>query len=161
MIYYYPAYLAHHGIRGMKWGIRRYQNPDGTLTEAGKARYGVDTADDYYQRKAAEKQERGAYLRETGNSTAMQIVKGVVGTKVIDKVFKKAGEVAVSALKTAGKTKAATAIDIAFKAGRYAAHAINMGYRLKNISDINYSKAKDHQQFAFNVKNKILGRGDY
>ena len=32
------TYLAHHGILGMKWGIRRYQNEDGTLTEAGKAR---------------------------------------------------------------------------------------------------------------------------
>ena len=31
--------LAHHGILGQKWGIRRYQNPDGTLTEAGKKRY--------------------------------------------------------------------------------------------------------------------------
>lgn len=33
-------YLAHHGIKGMKWGVRRYRNEDGTLTAAGKQRYG-------------------------------------------------------------------------------------------------------------------------
>lgn len=31
--------LSHHGIKGQKWGIRRFQNPDGSLTEAGKIRY--------------------------------------------------------------------------------------------------------------------------
>lgn len=30
--------LYHHGIKGQRWGIRRYQNPDGTLTEEGKRR---------------------------------------------------------------------------------------------------------------------------
>lgn len=34
--------LYHHGILGMKWGIRRYQNKDGSLTAAGKKRYGQD-----------------------------------------------------------------------------------------------------------------------
>lgn len=33
------AELYHHGIKGMKWGVRRYQNRDGTLTAAGKKRY--------------------------------------------------------------------------------------------------------------------------
>jgi len=33
--------LAHHGILGQRWGFRRYQNPDGSLTPAGRARYGT------------------------------------------------------------------------------------------------------------------------
>ena len=33
-------YLMHHGVKGQKWGIRLYQNPDGSLTELGKIHYG-------------------------------------------------------------------------------------------------------------------------
>ena len=38
----YSNELYHYGVKGQKWGIRRYQNPNGTLTEEGKIRYGVD-----------------------------------------------------------------------------------------------------------------------
>lgn len=36
-------YLIHFGIKGMRWGVRRYQNKDGSLTPAGKKRYNVKT----------------------------------------------------------------------------------------------------------------------
>ena len=32
------AYLAHHGVKNQRWGVRRFQNPDGSLTEKGKRR---------------------------------------------------------------------------------------------------------------------------
>lgn len=38
--------LRHHGIKGQKWGVRRFQNKDGSLTPAGKKRYSVS---DYQQ----------------------------------------------------------------------------------------------------------------
>jgi hypothetical protein len=33
-------YLAHHGVKGQRWGVRRYQNEDGSLTKAGRKRFG-------------------------------------------------------------------------------------------------------------------------
>lgn len=46
MEYIYSDELKHHGVLGQKWGIRRYQNEDGTLTAKGKARQRKDVASD-------------------------------------------------------------------------------------------------------------------
>ena len=45
--------LQHHGIRGQKWGVRRFQNADGTLTPAGKRHY--QKADDRWVKRNATK----------------------------------------------------------------------------------------------------------
>ena len=57
-------YLIHHGIKGQKWGVRNYQNPDGSLTEEGLRRYGRDrgAGNAKYSRKAA-----GKLFRERNN----------------------------------------------------------------------------------------------
>lgn len=42
----YPSYLIHYGVSGQKWGTRRYQNEDGSLTPEGKEHYGYGSERD-------------------------------------------------------------------------------------------------------------------
>lgn len=44
-------YLMHHGVKGMKWGRRRYQNKDGSLTPAGEKRYERDIRENNAKKK--------------------------------------------------------------------------------------------------------------
>ena len=39
IIYKDEEYIEHHGVKGQRWGVRRYQNEDGTLNDEGKKRY--------------------------------------------------------------------------------------------------------------------------
>lgn len=50
--------LKHWGIKGQKWGIRRYQNPDGTLTEEGKRHYGYKLAREAWAQTILEEHEK-------------------------------------------------------------------------------------------------------
>lgn len=43
--------LAHYGVLGMKWGVRRYQNKDGSLTDAGRKRYDRDVRENLAKKK--------------------------------------------------------------------------------------------------------------
>lgn len=54
--------LYHHGVKGQRWGIRRYQNKDGSLTAAGQKRYDRDIREN----NAKKKDNRIKDLEETG-----------------------------------------------------------------------------------------------
>lgn len=50
-------YISHHGVLGQKWGVRRYQNKDGSLTNAGKKHYYKESlrADKKYRKELESK----------------------------------------------------------------------------------------------------------
>lgn len=73
-------YLIHHGILGQKWGVRRYQNEDGSLTTAGKSRYSVEQSNRdkavygrFAEKRIARKVNSGASVSEARASEADRI----------------------------------------------------------------------------------------
>ncbi len=67
---YPPDYLEHHGIKGQKWGIRRFQNKDGTRTPAGKRRYSEDYTKAHSRKSVKEMSNQE--LRDRNNRLQME-----------------------------------------------------------------------------------------
>lgn len=78
------SYLEHHGIKGMRWGVRRYRNEDGSLTPAGQKRYDKMAGEKLY--KDLKKQIRKQRGKQSGfsNKWLSQTPIGENSKKVID-----------------------------------------------------------------------------
>lgn len=100
--YYEDHYLAHHGILGQKWGIRRYQNPDGTLTDAGYARYGKKHLDASMKQDIRKKKQMD--MQSTAAATGVAAIGGAT------LALATGGSLPLSLLASAGTTAAVNSI---------------------------------------------------
>lgn len=82
MYYIYNDELYHHGIKGQKWGIRRYQNEDGSYTEEGKKRYGINSSGNLTTKGQAKK------YRDIKKTAKMEGYKGQNLDKRIKEIYK-------------------------------------------------------------------------
>lgn len=73
----YEYELYHHGIKGQKWGVRRYQNADGSLTSAGKRRYDVENARSDLKKERVKLREAQNAATVSGNLKAFAGATGV------------------------------------------------------------------------------------
>lgn len=93
--------LQHHGVKGMKWGVRRYQNKDGSLTPAGKRR----KAKDEYRTKM---REINAEDRRTGKRVATALLMTATAAAAVA-AYRKNPDLVRSALSKVGNTTVSAA----------------------------------------------------
>lgn len=84
--------LYHHGILGQKWGIRRYQNSDGSLTPAGKKRYSVESIRNGARKKANSVKNSYNNLSD-GQKKALKVGSAALGTALALYGAKRFGDV--------------------------------------------------------------------
>ena len=102
----YNNELYHYGIEGMKWGVRRFQNKDGTLTDKGKKHYSNDSKESADKRKATAKKVAGMAIMTATVATAAALY--AKNPEKVNALVKSAGGKTLSSLKT-GKQKAIAA----------------------------------------------------
>lgn len=75
--------LKHHGIKGMKWGVRRFQNADGSLTPEGRKRYGSGDL-----KEAQKKVEKGKAMVDGVKKTRVKAAEKQHEKKIKDDLSK-------------------------------------------------------------------------
>lgn len=174
--------LQHYGVKGMKWGVRRYQNKDGTLTSAGKTRY---SAANVY-RNVYKTNDAVEGIVSSLSSKERRLLGGKPGTRylpedeyetVAKRFLKKVGDTPVAFLDIYYASNGAGSIALATKSGKdyrgkgYAGELVKKAQnwldspeakKALNVSTLNwFAKRENAPSLALAKKYGFAEREDY
>lgn len=149
------SWLAHYGIPGMKWGVRRYQNKNGSLTAIGEARYGAkgtgasarkmqrdyNNLDKGYARQNAEREQAASDMKKYLTKAAKRALRKGYDTKekgMADRRVRRNMEKAKKAGQTLKDTEARMK-EIESLQYRILGHAAKAGYTTTSKPFVRYA----------------------
>ena len=172
----YLNFLEHHGIKGQKWGRRRYQNEDGSLTQEGRERYGIDEREikryQLEQNQLRNTQEAIRKEKQSGNPIStrrsqlqkMYEQRGLSSEQAevearnrerLEKVVKAAAGVALAAALAYGAYRGAKYIS------RYGDKVIRKGTEVSRVTAEANPNRKLPMYVAFEKGDKAIYRGEF
>lgn len=162
--YTYNNELYHHGIKGQKWGVRRYQNADGSLTNKGRNRYSNETdhAKKSFDKKKAAKIATGVAVTALAtyaiSNPKIRNAAAGLAKKSAKKIAETANDPKVKAFIKEKGTKTIKSLDNSFsKAGKAMTDAALVSIGTIQISKLNDRLATDNNASeAVKNRNKII-----
>lgn len=143
--------LYHYGIKGMKWGIRRYQNADGSLTPAGKKRQARQYTKELNKLDKEASEARADVIRsDIRLHKARNKTDKLEGTKRADKAFDKEKESSAKYVQTVRRYQ-----DIVAKNKSRIDEIIAEGYAIKSKDFVRSTKAGE--QYAAMYLTSVIG----
>lgn len=147
-------YLAHHGIKGQKWGVRRYQNADGTLTKEGKRRYAALKSRGDVEKIFSSFSEKDKRLLDAGENDQQYMERDAHAYWVLKRFIAREGKTPVAFLDVIkgqnGEANIAVGTDSAYRGKGYASKVAARGSKwvddhIDEFSKVNWGAFKENE----------------